>query len=48
MPTTTTEQPRRRNTDTTAATAARTLNKHRRWAEEMRAAGWTVEEPASE
>lgn len=27
------------------ARAARTLAKHRRWAEEMRAAGWKVEEP---
>lgn len=28
-----------------AARAARTLAKHRRWAREMRDAGWTVEEP---
>lgn len=28
-----------------AAARARTLAKHRRWAQEMREAGWTVEEP---
>ncbi len=28
-----------------AAARARTLAKHRRWADEMRAAGWKVEEP---
>lgn len=27
------------------ARAVRTLAKHRRWAEEMRAAGWSVSEP---
>lgn len=27
------------------ARAVRTLTKHRRWAEEMRAAGWKIEEP---
>jgi hypothetical protein len=30
---------------TAVARAARTLAKHRRWAEEMRVAGWTVTEP---
>ena len=30
------------------ARAARKLNQLRRWAEEMRAAGWTVNEPAKE
>jgi hypothetical protein len=32
---------------TAVARAARTLAKHRRWAEELRAAGWTVTEPES-
>jgi hypothetical protein len=31
--------------DPARARAARTLAKRRRWAEEMRAAGWTVKEP---
>ncbi len=31
-----------RNTDTSAATAARTKAKHERWAAEMNAAGWDV------
>lgn len=30
---------------TAAARAARTLIKHRRWAEELRSAGWDVREP---
>lgn len=34
--------------DPRAARAKRTLIKHRRWAEELRAAGWTVVEPAPE
>lgn len=38
------EQPKRRN-GAAAATAARVLKKRRRWAGELRAAGWTVTEP---
>ena len=34
--------------DTRAAIAARVLTKRRRWAAELRAAGWTVVEPAPE
>lgn len=30
---------------TAVARAARTRAKHRRWADEMRAAGWTVQAP---
>lgn len=30
---------------TAASIASRKLTKHRRWAQEMRAAGWTVTEP---
>jgi hypothetical protein len=37
----------RRNRSTQAATAKRVLGKRRRWAEEMRSAGWIVEEPRS-
>lgn len=43
----TTDKPRR-NTDTRAATLARQMKKWQRWADEMRAAGWTVEEPKAE
>lgn len=34
-----------RNTDTAAATMARVVRKRRRWAEELREAGWMVMEP---
>lgn len=34
--------------DTTNAIAANILRKRRRWARELRAAGWTVVEPAPE
>jgi hypothetical protein len=39
-----TEKPRR-NQDTSHATRANVLRKWRRWAEELRSAGWSVEEP---
>jgi hypothetical protein len=41
------EAPERRNghRDTSAANYARQLKKRRRWAEELRATGWTVIEP---
>lgn len=34
--------------DPAKARAARTLMKRRRWAEELRAAGWTVKEPSDD
>jgi hypothetical protein len=42
------EEKSRRNRDTSAATRARQMRKWRRWAVEMRAAGWTVAEPETE
>lgn len=33
--------------DPTAARRARTMNKQRRWAEEMQECGWSVEEPSA-
>ena len=42
-----TEKPGR-NRDTSSATRANILRKRRRWAEELRSAGWSVEEPPAE
>lgn len=39
-------EPMKPGRDPSKARAARTLNKHRRWAQEMRDAGWKVEEPS--
>jgi hypothetical protein len=40
------DEPMSRDQILVKARAARALKKHRRWAEEMRAAGWTCTEPS--
>jgi hypothetical protein len=40
------DEPMSRDEILVKARAARALKKHRRWAEEMRAVGWTCTEPS--